>query len=551
MKARSPVALPRTRLAEARRNAGLTQKALATRAGIPLWTVAQIEKGAVDVTPRQLSALAEATGASSEWLRAPVAAGEADSPDHDATPARAGAPSAQGVVLFAIAALVLVRFFTEVVPVAPRALNFIDVPIFLLFTLLALTRRRERIYPSAMYVPFAPYVIAFLCVVAVSVVVNISRVSLFPMLVFVYGFLAPIAIYAAVYRIWPPGRPHVVSRLIIALGITQLVVVFAIQLPQFLSTENPDLISGTFGTNAYQLVFFLLIFTGLLAGVFTFNGSSLIGRTAPLLFIIVLAVIFLAQYRALLITAAVTFVALTFMLSSRGRGLVAAVLVATAFAVALSYVARNFPGLKFSQTVATLISDPGYYLSERMAASGRVLAVYSDEPHVILTGTGPGTFSSRAWQTFAQSMSESRSNVQRDYALALTGGRVYRTDVSDKYVLQPGVGEIVDGSRSLTSPFTSLLSLLCEVGVIGFAIVAMIYVVAVVRSVGITLQAARLDSLAADVPVVLVACAAAFIALLQMAFLSGNWLEVTRVTFISWALLAVGTKEFDAQARHT
>jgi hypothetical protein len=37
----------------------------------------------------------------------------------------------------------------------------------------------------------------------------------------------------------------------------------------------------------------------------------------------------------------------------------------------------------------------------------------------------------------------------------------------------------------------------------------------------------------------------AFFALLQMGLLE-NWLEVTRLTFISWALLAISTKEFDA-----
>jgi hypothetical protein len=34
-----------------------------------------------------------------------------------------------------------------------------------------------------------------------------------------------------------------------------------------------------------------------------------------------------------------------------------------------------------------------------------------------------------------------------------------------------------------------------------------------------------------------------------MAFLQ-NWLEVTRVTFIAWALLGVATKEFEARQAH-
>ena len=39
-----------------------------------------------------------------------------------------------------------------------------------------------------------------------SAVVNADRVAPAPVLVFIYGFLAPLAVYAAVYRIWPPGN---------------------------------------------------------------------------------------------------------------------------------------------------------------------------------------------------------------------------------------------------------------------------------------------------------------------------------------------------------
>ena len=38
----------------------------------------------------------------------------------------------------------------------------------------------------------------------------------------------------------------------------------------------------------------------------------------------------------------------------------------------------------------------------------------------------------------------------------------------------------------------------------------------------------------------------AFVTLVQMALLE-NWLEVTRVTFIAWAMLAVCLKEFDSR----
>jgi hypothetical protein len=54
--------------------------------------------------------------------------------------------------------------------------------------------------------------------------------------------------------------------------------------------------------------------------------------------------------------------------------------------------------------------------------------------------------------------------------------------------------------------------------------------------------AARGDPL----PALLLACTAAFFVLVQLALLD-NWLEVARITFFSWALLAIATKEFEAR----
>ena len=48
-------------------------------------------------------------------------------------------------------------------------------------------------------------------------------------------------------------------------------------------------------------------------------------------------------------------------------------------------------------------------------------------------------------------------------------------------------------------------------------------------------------------PALMIACTTAFVVLLQMGLLSGNWFEVTRITFVSWALLAVVTKEYEAR----
>src|SRR2546428_702763 len=136
-------------------------------------------------------------------------------------------------------------------------------------------------------------VLLFRGLFALSAVVNLGRVETGPVLVFLYGFLAPLGIYAGVYRLWPTGNAMALSRLLVALGVIQLVVVFVIDLPRFVASgHNPDVVSGTFGTNAYQLVFFLLVVLGLLAGIFTVEPKRTAARFAPALFVLILSAVF-------------------------------------------------------------------------------------------------------------------------------------------------------------------------------------------------------------------------------------------------------------------
>ena len=566
------------RLAQARRDVGLSQKALAERLGISLWAFDQLEQGRGDLSVH-LPAITDATGKHAGWfggtrdanldqaigrlaadvrleVGSPMRPGptpaDAVPPDRGPIQARvrrlaARRQTGRDLVLSSIGLLVLIRFFTEIVPVLPRAANFIDVPIFVVLALAgALRSSGERRLGSAR-LPLAVPVFLFIALCAVSVVVNPSRVEPGPALVFVYGFLGPIGVYAAAYRLWPAGRALSLSRLLVGLTVVQLLVVFVVDVPRFLSSGNPDVISGTFGTNAYQLVFFLLVTTGLVAAIFTHEKERLTAKLAPVFFVLILATILLAQYRSLLATTVVTVVLIAIVLRRRARGIISGALIAISLAFTFSYVASNFPVLRFASTLSTLHNSPGYYASQRVKAASSVLNLYTDEPRSIVTGTGPGTFSSRAWYTFAFVNAKSSSNVQGPYVAALTGGNAYHTDVSDKYVLpRLRSSTVIQGSRAVTAPFSSYLSLLAEVGLPGFLLLIGMYLWATARALKMTAQSLRQAGPRDPLPALLLASAVAFTVLLQMAFLE-NWLEVTRVTFLAWILLAVGSKELDAR----
>ncbi len=533
------------RIAVARRSSGLTQRQLADALGTSTWMVERMESGAGD-TARYLSGIADATRRPYTWFHAPSSPRIAPR-----MPARAGrhthlGATGRNLVLGSIVLLVTIRFFTEVVPVIPRAGNFVDIPIFLVLALAAMCTPAGR-RPGRAYLHLGLPAAAFLLLALISAIVNSGRTELAPVLVFIYGFLGPLAVYAAVYRIWPPGNARSLSRLLVGLGLLELAVVGLIDLPRFASSGNPDDISGTFGTNAYQLVFFLLLVASLLVGIFTLEPARQVARFAPFLILAIFAVILLAQYRAILATTVIVMVVVGVLLGGRARGVLACVLAVVAFAVVFSYVATTFPALKLEATATTLSQSPWSYAGQRSEAARPVVGLYEDDPVASAIGSGPGTFSSRAWQTFALE-SKSASNVQGPYARLLTGGVAYKTDVSEKYVLpQLREGDIIEGSRAVSQPYSSYLALAAEVGLAGLALLAGIYLASLLWSGRIARREIAGATPGDSVPALALATTVAFLMLVQMGFLQ-NWLEVTRVTFVVWAMFAVVSKERDSRS---
>lgn len=535
---------------EARRAAGLTEKALADRLGVSLLEIERLEKGEVDPSP-YAEALEEHTGRPlssfrSDWVVERLREWPAEEEGAGADLISPAERTGERLVLGAIAVLVLVRFFTEVVPVVPRAVNFIDIPIVAVLAVAALFHPSVQQSNDSLsrWVPTLGFV--FLALSAVAAIANPSRVDIAPALVFVYGILSPLLVYGAVRRLWPVGRALAASRLLVALGVVQLLVVLTIDIPRFAAGNNPDDIAGTFGTNAYQLVFFLLLFVTLLAGIYANERQRAVARFVPLLIAASLATIVLAQYRGLLVTTGLALLLSAVILGGRrSRGLIAAGIAILAFMGALAFGAAHLPVLKLDQT---LNQDPVSLASQRVTVAGQVEKLYNDHPRFILTGTGPGTFSSRGWQTFALSDRSSASNVAGSYALALTGGKRYHTDVSDRYVeplLQNDT--TVAGSRAVSSPYSDYIAVAAELGLFAVVILVAIYLGAFVAALRRTLVAVRIAKRSDPLPALLLTTTIAFFALLQMGLLD-NWLEVTRLTFIAWAMLAISTKELNSRA---
>jgi transcriptional regulator with XRE-family HTH domain len=538
-------------VSDARIRRGLTQKQLADRLGVSLWAVDQLEKGSRPLS-LSLSRIAAATDQPLAWFAAPETSRPSAVASTAGAEAMLSAPerSARNAVLSTVAVIVLIRFFTEVIDVIPAAGNFIDIPLLILLSVMVAVRRPDAMTAAARMHYLAAGLL-FLSVATVSLVLNSERVEPGPALVFLYGFLAPLSFFACAHRLWPAGQAQALVRLIVALGLAQLLVVATIDLPRFVGDGNPDHISGTFGQNPYQLVFFLLVFVSVVAGVATFQPGSRTARFAPILIAVTFVVIFLAQYRALLITTAISVVAIGLMLApARGRGTLVGALAIGAFVLGLSYVAERYPTTKFAPTLAAIREKPSVFVRARLEPFHTVLDLYTERPRAILAGTGPGTYSSRAWRMFAEAGdAASAEGPAQPYVGLITNGVAYRTDVSDQYV-RPVLErrEALLGSTVALAPFSSYTSLLAEVGILGCLILLAVYLAGLARALRLTLASSSRAVRSDPLPALAIACTIAFAVLLQMAFLE-NWLEVVRVTIPAWVLLAVVLKEYGARSR--
>ena len=540
------------RLAAARRAAGLSQRGLADRLGVPIWGVEQMEQGRADASP-YLSEISSLTGQPLAYFLPPRQRPQAIVDAEEDVVEDIGEEGADEriprrfLVLGALTVLMTIRFLTETTKVLPKYVNFIDIPLFVIVIMFAVSARAWQQPPPALRA-IGALAIMFLGIVLVSVLANLGRIEAAPAAVFVYTVLSPVAWGAAIYRLWPPGNAGLVSRWLFLLGMVQMVVVVFFNVPTFLDTGNPDFISGTFGENGYQLVLVLFVIICALAGVLTYDRQRPVARFAIPAIVAFSVVIFLVQYRTLLLTLALSLLMLGYFMRGRARGALVGVGVMIVLAGALYAVSSTFSQLKYTQ-VQDIAQEQGpmVFINARLGVASDVVNLYADEPRFVATGTGPGTFSSRAWRTFGVAENYDPKLIAKSVVSRLTGGEVYRTDVSDKYTVpRLRAEEVIGGSLQLTQPYSSYTALAAETGMGGLLAVSTIYILVFLWAGKMTQEAIRIRRRSDPIVPIALASTIAFFILLQLGALE-NWLEVTRITFFAWALVAITAKELQAR----
>ena len=251
--------------------------------------------------------------------------------------------------------------------------------------------------------------------------------------------------------------------------------------------------------------------------------------------ICVFVLFYAAQYRAMLIFFTVVILLTLWASPARTSSrLVMTIVVGAVSVVTLIVIGTSFPDLKLLKVFDLLQDTTPLVQSGKVEVVKNVGKLYEANPHAALVGSGPATFSSRGYTTFALA-SEGKSSKADPVALSLLGGQSYGTDVAQQYVLSIQDNPI-QGGRTAASPFSSYTSLAAEVGLLGLLIYLAVYAKALLFSFrSLAASARENDLLAARLGFT---CFGGILLLLMQAVFD-NWLDTTRVTIALWMLVGL------------
>jgi len=438
------------------------------------------------------------------------------------------------VVIFIVA---IARLLTETLGILPRAINLADIPLFF-FACAVLIFRNGPSEPGCQFFRRSlsrPLKGFSLCAV-LSIMVNglFYGIHLLPAISFLIFHLEPMVFALLFLRLgWAEHDTQTLATLLLGIGLLQIPMSL-LQLSTAFSEDNPDLASGTFGTNGSQMCFFLILVIAYLLGRYLMEASM-----RWLLPIIPLVIVFYAQgFKAMWLPFVVTMAVPILLFSPRVKRkkvlsvvLILVVAIFIAFPVGMATSSQTMQFMRWEYANDVLRSGAIWELG-KIQAFLNISRLYRDAPLSAFVGVGPGSFSSRAFLTFTEVSPdpEAPTNVTHGYIEPIAPG-VF----AEKYVV-PLVfkSEILFGSSTIDGPYNSYVSLMGEVGLIGFALYFLVYYRVFRRAITAAREAKRQGNPLLFAISIAAICGCLTIA--QMAFLD-NWVEVSRVTLPLWLLL--------------
>lgn len=448
-----------------------------------------------------------------------------------------------------LAGNVLLRFFTNEINVLPRFLNLWDVLVTgALAALAVVSGRRSTVAADTQMILRRLFAFNVVCIL--GSLLNARHIHFMAMVSQMIMWNEPIVLFLALMHL-PFSRYDLkrFGRLFLVL-VSVEIAIGVLQVPTFLRTGASEEITGTFRGNAEQYQFFIVL--GLL-WMLAQREVQQGGKKLRALWILgVLSVIVLIDNKASWIALALTLIMLLPQLPQL-RGNVAgkwakyavlSVLLAAGYWIVRS--SSSTAANKFGN-LAEAVRSGNVLNIGKVKAVRDVLRAYVMYPHMVLFGSGAGTFYGRAsFQFFPFHISENIENVPvGGYRLAEQEG------IADDSASMAGVIEVASGveafyrqffdyqriyavgSGTADFPTSSYVCLLGESGLMGTMLYVSFYVMAL-RKGKMGVKSAAHD--AEFFPFGFTAYGGMTYLMLMGAY--NFWLDCGRVNTIVWAMLA-------------
>ncbi len=426
--------------------------------------------------------------------------------------------------IYALLLLILViRLFTETWGVLPRMFNAVD---FLLFPLLIIWAFVYRLASTGSIATMRLewFLLIFGLTWIASSLLNLPQLLPAASLLYVAGYLTPILFALAIYNL-NLGAPLVRGVERIFWGTALLGLGLGLSQVRELA-DNSDALVFTFGTNANQTAFFLALILSLIFSKWIHGTASLAQK---MLALGLTPFFFLAGFKAMWVLYPL---AVGITLFSQGlhrmKDVLRTIRLATGALALVAFITLFVPLPESDYFDLFTYFEPSKLGKAQVTMA--LPTVWSSHPWGAIVGVGPGTFTSRAFRTFA--------------ALPYRGGAddvtysvippTYMTPLAEQIVipllLKP---DIQLGSGTVDWPFTSYISLLAETGVVGFTALMSIYAYTWWR----LMRSAR----GAQWPETRAVALAAAMTLGTLLLISAidNYLEHTRLAGLTWTLVAL------------
>lgn len=441
-------------------------------------------------------------------------------------------------IIFFFYFFLISRFFSEKLRILPKWIDVINFGLFFILLILLFYNLKKKDPGDNGEKKFLSRIIMiFTITFFISVIVLNHYLTLGATALFYIGFMEGPLLFIAIDKLskYPLKLAQNVNKLFIHILLINFIIIFAVDIPLFLITGSPDVVSGSYGNNTYQFSMLLLICGSYLIGYNYIKKS----RTWIVIItqILILVIFYISQFRSGLPFFVFSYLSVIGFLY--GKKIIMKMIPITFFLMILIYIVlyvtereKYIEDLRFNEWME-IIAEPGKYLDYgKFKIYQNIPAMWIDEPLTFVFGAGPGNFMSRANYTFTSELSRSDKGVSLIIKDIFGIQYPKYSDLHNKYIRNSIKSESIFGTWQLANPYTSYLSAIAEIGIIGGISIIILYLYLIKKSFEFFKIIKNNKQKYIPLSISLIG---GTIYLFGLAFLENYW-EIARVTLPVWLL---------------